>query len=159
MESSGELQILGRILISAVLAGLIGLEREFADKPAGLRTHMLVGTTSTLLVMLAIQMVSSFDPASLIRTDPIRIVEAIVVGISFLGAGTILKYQREGEKDVEGLTTSASILSVAAVGIAVALDDLILAGGVTALNLLINWGLNSIVQRAKRKGAFEEKIP
>lgn len=120
---------------------------------------MLVGTTSTLLVMLAIQMVSSFDPASLIRTDPIRIVEAIVVGISFLGAGTILKYQREGEKDVEGLTTSASILSVAAVGIAVALDDLILAGGVTALNLLINWGLNSIVQRAKRKGAFEEKIP
>lgn len=159
MESYSELQILGRILISAVFAGLIGLEREFADKPAGLRTHMLVGTTSTLLVMLAIQMVNSFDPESLINTDPIRIVEAIVVGISFLGAGTIIKYQREGEKDVEGLTTSASILSVAAVGIAVALDDLILAGGVTALNLLINWGLNYIVQRAKRKAELNERSP
>jgi putative Mg2+ transporter-C (MgtC) family protein len=159
MEASSELQILGRILISAVFAGLIGLEREFADKPAGLRTHMLVGSTSTLLVMLAIQMVASFDPESLINTDPIRIVQAIVVGISFLGAGTILKYQREGEKDVEGLTTSASILSVAAVGIAVALDDFILAGGVTALNLLINWGFNSIVQRAKRKNSIEEKSP
>ena len=159
MEASSELQILGRILISAVFAGLIGLEREFADKPAGLRTHMLVGTTSTLLVMLAIQMVSSFNPESLINTDPIRIVEAIVVGISFLGAGTILKYQRAGEKDVEGLTTSASILSVAAIGIAVALDDLILATGVTTLNLLINWGLNYIVQRAKRKAGFEERSP
>lgn len=154
MESYSELQILGRILISAVLGGLIGLEREFADKPAGLRTHMLVGSTSTLLVLLAIQMVSSFDPESLINTDPIRIVQAIVVGISFLGAGTILKHQREGEKDVEGLTTSASILSVAAVGIAVALDDFILAGGVTALNLLINWGLNTLVQRAKRKAGL-----
>ena len=159
MEAASELQILGRILISAVFAGLIGLEREFADKPAGLRTHMLVGTTSTLLVMLAIQMVSSFNPESLINTDPIRIVEAIVVGISFLGAGTILKDQRAGEKDVEGLTTSASILSVAAIGIAVALDDLILATGVTTLNLLINWGLNYIVQRAKRKAGFEERSP
>lgn len=156
MESYSELQILGRIIISAVLAGLVGLEREFADKPAGLRTHMLVGTTSTLLVMLAIQMVSSFDPESLINTDPIRIVEAIVVGISFLGAGTILKYNRAGDKDVEGLTTSASILSVAAVGIAVALDDFILAGGVTILNLLINWGLYSIIDRVKRKSGIKE---
>ena len=75
--------------------------------------------------------------------------EAIVVGISFLGAGTILKHSRENT--VEGLTTSASILSVAAIGIAVALNAFVLAIGVTLLNLFINWGVGYIAHRAKIK--------
>jgi len=147
MDAFTEFLILGKIIAAAFLGGLVGLEREFAEKPAGLRTHMLVCATSAFLVMLATVMVSSFEPQNVIRADPIRLVEAIVVGISFLGAGTIIKHNRE--RTVEGLTTSASILSVSAIGIAVALNAFILAIGVTILNLTINWGVNYIADRTK----------
>ncbi|HSL43675.1 MAG TPA: MgtC/SapB family protein [Anaerolineales bacterium] len=151
METMTELQMLGKIAIAALLGGLVGIEREFAERPAGLRTHMLVGATATLFVMLADLLLSSFDPRDIINADPVRIIEAIVVGISFLGAGTILKYRQEGERVVEGLTTSASILSVAAIGIAVALNAYILAVGAALLNLFINWGLMTLINRAKFK--------
>src|SRR5512138_2898359 len=103
MEISTELQILGKIIFAAVLGGVVGIEREFAERPAGLRTHMLVAATATFVVMLAERLVASSGPPEIIRADPVRVVEAIVVGISFLGAGTILKYNREGERVVEGL--------------------------------------------------------
>jgi putative Mg2+ transporter-C (MgtC) family protein len=149
MDIATEFQMLGKILIASLLGGLVGIEREFAERPAGLRTHMLVGATSTLFVMLADVMLSTFDPREILTADPVRVVEAIVVGISFLGAGTILKYRVQGEGVVEGLTTSASILSVAAIGIAVALDVYVLAVGAALLNLFINWGLMYLVNRAK----------
>ncbi len=151
MEMSTEVQLLGKVVIAALLGGLVGLEREVAERPAGLRTHMLVGATATLFVMLADVMLSTFEPRDIITADPVRVVEAVVVGVSFLGAGTILKYRQEGERVVEGLTTSASILSVAAIGIAVALDVYILAVGAAVLNLFINWGLMALVDRAKKK--------
>lgn len=147
MDATTELQLLGKVLIAAILGGLVGLEREFAEKPAGLRTHMLVGGAATFLVILARQMVLTFEEQDILNTDPVRVMEAIIVGISFLGAGTIMKYSREGERVVEGLTTSASILSVAAIGIAVALDTYILAVGVTILNVFINWGLGYMAHR------------
>ena len=112
---------------------------------------MLVGATSTYFVMLADVMLSSFESRDILTADPVRVVEAIVVGISFLGAGTILKYRNEGEQVVEGLTTSASILSVAAIGIAVALDVYVLAVGAALLNLFINWGLMALVGRTMAK--------
>jgi putative Mg2+ transporter-C (MgtC) family protein len=152
MDISSEFQFLGKIVIAALLAGLVGIEREYAERPAGLRTHMLVGATSAFFVLLATHMVTSFELQDLTVTiDPVRIIEAIVVGISFLGAGTIIKYSRQGEGVVEGLTTSASILSVSAIGIAVALEAFILAAGVTLLNLFINWGLSYLVSRANLK--------
>ena len=140
-----ELLSLGKISLACILGGLVGLEREFADKPAGLRTHMLVCATAAFFVLLAKIIVNSFEPEGPVSVDPIRLIEAIVVGISFLGAGTILKYNRE--RTVEGLTTSASILSVSAIGIAVALDAYGLAIGVTLLDLIINWGVNFIAHR------------
>jgi putative Mg2+ transporter-C (MgtC) family protein len=152
MDNPSELQMLGKVLIGALLGGLVGLEREFAEKPAGLRTHMLVGATAAFFVMLGTRMISLFGPQDFLRVDPLRIIEAIVVGISFLGAGTIFKYTRQGEGVVEGLTTSASILAVAAIGIAVALNAFIVAVGVTIFNLFVNWGLGYIVDRLKPKG-------
>lgn len=149
MDASMELQMLGKIVIAALLGGVVGIEREFAERPAGLRTHMLVGGTAAFFVMLADLLLNSFEPREILTADPVRVVEAIVVGISFLGAGTILKYREDGERVVEGLTTSASILSVAAIGIAVALDAYILAVGVAILNLFINSGLMYIVDRAR----------
>ena len=151
MEIAAEFEMLGKIIVAALLGGVVGIEREFAERPAGLRTHMLVGATSAFFVMLATHMIASFEPQDIVTVDPVRVVEAIVVGISFLGAGTIFKYTREGQGVVEGLTTSASILSVAAIGIAVALNTFILAVGAALLNLFINWGLMYIVERAKSK--------
>jgi putative Mg2+ transporter-C (MgtC) family protein len=156
MDISTELQMLGKIVIAALLGGLVGIEREFAERPAGLRTHMLVGATAAFFVMLADRMLSSFAPQELVTADPVRVVEAIVVGISFLGAGTILKYREEGQRVVEGLTTSASILSVAAIGIAVALNAYILAAGAALLNLFINWGLMYMIDRTKAKGKLKK---
>ena len=151
MDTMTEIQVLGRILLAALLRGLVGIEREFAEKPAGLRTHMLVGSVSTLLVVLGVQVVGAFDQQNLITADPIRILQAIVVGISFLGAGTILKYGADDKRTVEGLATSASILSVAAIGFAVALNAYILATGATFLNLMINWGLVPVVTFVRRR--------
>lgn len=151
MDVITEIQLLGKILLAALLGGLVGIEREFAEKPAGLRTHMLVGSVSTLLVILGTRIVGAFDQQNVITADPIRILQAIVVGISFLGAGTILKYGADDKRTVEGLATSASILSVAAIGIAVALNAYILATGATFLNLMINWGLMPVITFVRRR--------
>lgn len=149
MDALPEFGILGNLVIAAFLGGLVGLEREFAEKPAGLRTHMLVAATAAFFVMIAHYLVTSFGTADYVRSDPIRVVEAIVVGISFLGAGTILKHERQDT--VEGLTTSASILSVAAIGLAVGLGLYILAAGAALLNLFINWGIVFIAERINPK--------
>lgn len=122
--------------IAMVLGALIGLDREFKDKPAGLRTHMLVAGAAALLVILGdlvIQDYASDVGDDLVRTDPIRIVQAVITGVTFLGAGTIIR-SGSGHR-VEGLTTAASILFAAAVGISVALTHYLLAGGATLLVL------------------------
>jgi putative Mg2+ transporter-C (MgtC) family protein len=146
-----QLLMLGKVIFSSLLAGMVGFERELADKPAGLRTHMLVGATSTLLVTIAMRAISLFKGRPELNFDPNRIFEAIVLGVSFLGAGTILKNARKENEPIEGLTTSASLLSVAAVGIAVGFDAYFLAIGVTLWNLFVNWGLNLMVKYVERK--------
>ena len=130
-------QALGSVVFSLILGGLIGLEREEVQKPAGLRTHMLVAGAATLIVDLGVIAIEHFSQATYtnpIRADPLRIIEAVVTGVSFLGAGTILR-QRQGTQ-VEGLTTAASILFTAAIGIGVALSQYIVATGATVLALI-----------------------
>lgn len=144
-----ELSILGEILLAGLLAGLIGLERELAGKPAGLRTHILVAMSASLLVALGNYVVTQSELPSAVTTDPVRIIQAIVVGISFLGAGTIL--QREEQGRVEGLTTSASILATAAIAIAVSLDLFWVAGLTTIAILFVNWLLNYLENWVKRR--------
>lgn len=151
MDYSAQFDLLLQILGATVLAGIVGLEREFADKPAGLRPHMLTGAVAALLVILGEAIISSFNPPQLVASDPIRIIQAIIVGISFLGAGTIFK-NRGGDSDyIEGLTTGASLLSVSAIGIAVALNLWALAIGVTLINVLVNWGVDGLAHRLKLK--------
>lgn len=147
MDAVGDLdqtqvQILLKLAVAMFLGALLGLERELAAKPAGLRTHMLVAGAAALLVVLAEFAVERFQAdlgGGLIRSDPIRILEAVIAGISFLGAGTIIRGQHGGH--VEGLTTAASMLFIAAIGTAVALDRYILAVGATVLALLTLRGL------------------
>mgnify|MGYP006290842599 CR=1 FL=1 len=132
-----QVDILLDVAIAMGLGGLIGLERETADKPAGLRTHMLVAATSALLVGLGNALVNEFrlTDGSSVDADPMRLVQAIVMGIGFLGAGTII--QRGRSERIEGLTTGASLLFAAALGVCVAVDLFLLAVGSTALGLLV----------------------
>lgn len=134
IPSSGEWAILAEVALAMLLGGLIGVEREAANKPAGLRTHMLVAGAAALLVGTAFSLVDQsarLTPNAEVTVDPIRILQAVVVGISFLGAGTIVRGR--GPEHVHGLTTAASLLMSSGIGIAVALRQFGLAIGVTLL--------------------------
>lgn len=108
-----ELQdIIFRLMLITLIAGLVGLEREHLKKAAGLRTNILVGIGSTLIMILSIQLQQQ-NPLSDI--DPGRIAGQVITGIGFLGAGAIIR-DRGG---IHGLTTAASIWVVSAIGLAV----------------------------------------
>lgn len=130
-----ELNVALRLLIAAIMGGLVGYERGRAEKPAGMRTHLLVCVGATLFTIVSIHGFSGLS-------DPGRVAAGVVVGIGFLGAGTILR----GERGITGLTTAATIWSVAAIGLAVG-AGLYLAAIVTALIVLIAlrspWGHRS----------------
>jgi putative Mg2+ transporter-C (MgtC) family protein len=109
------------LIISAVLGAIIGLEREYTHKTAGLRTHILVCMGSTLFTLMSVNGFGSF--ISTTSYDPSRIIAAILVGVGFIGAGTIIKHGA----GVKGLTTAASLWITAGIGIAVGLGFYILA--------------------------------
>ena len=137
-----EFEILAYVAVAMLLGAFIGLEREFKDKPAGLRTHMLVAGAAALLVSLGDVVTSQFQlelGGQVVQADPIRIMEAVITGVSFLGAGTIIRSRAGGQ--VEGLTTAATLLVAAAVGVCVALSQILLAVGITILVLITLRGL------------------
>ena len=142
-----EWDLLWKTLIAMGLAGAVGFERELQEKPAGLRTHMFVAGASALMVVLSELIVTRFAEAvpDAVRADPIRVFEAIVVGVSFIGAGTIV--QRESADRIEGLTTAASLLMVAGIGVAVALDQVLLGAIVTGVVLVVGIGFRYVEMR------------
>lgn len=101
-----------RLLIAMILGGLLGYEREQVGKEAGLRTHMLVAVGAALFVLIPQQ-------AGMTKGDLSRIIQGLVAGIGFLGAGAILKQSDKGQ--IKGLTTAAGIWLTAAVGVAAGL--------------------------------------
>ena len=128
------LDMIVRLLMAADLALLLGLERELRRKPAGLRSHMLVsvGAAAFILIGLHILMTTAEgDPSA--RIDPSRIVEGVIGGIGFLGAGCII----QSRGSVQGITTGASIWISGAIGVACGLGTLVLATMVTVLALII----------------------
>ena len=127
-----------RLAIAGALAAVLGWEREQAGKSAGLRTHMLVGISAALYTALAELSVEHYSGQEEgLRSDPIRAIQAIAVGIGFLGGGMIV---RSGDH-VRGLTTAASIWATAAIGIAVGLAHYRLAVGATVLLLVVLHGM------------------
>jgi putative Mg2+ transporter-C (MgtC) family protein len=147
-----QIQVLISVIVAMFLGGLIGIEREYAEKPAGFRTHMLVAGSAALLVGLADALMHRFTSevyGEVLRTDPLRIVEAVITGVSFLGAGTIF---RRGEDNlVKGLTTAASLLLVSGIGIAIALNQFILAVGVTLISFMVLRLLHFIEKKMEKK--------
>jgi len=123
-----EVDIILKILLAAMLGGIIGLERELSHKEAGLRTNILIAIGSTLITVL------SFKIAALTKTaDPARLAAQIVSGIGFLGAGAII----QARFAVHGLTTAATIWTVAAIGIAVGSGFYLLAFLVAILVVVV----------------------
>ena len=103
-------QVTLRLLLAALLGGLLGLERETSGKAAGVRTHMLVAIGSAMFVLVPAQMGAEHDAMS-------RVIQGLVAGIGFLCAGTIIK--GDSMTEVKGLTTAAGIWLTAAIGITI----------------------------------------
>lgn len=133
------IELLVRLILSAIIGGSIGIEREVSNRPAGLRTHILVSVGSTLIMMVSIYGFGG-------EGDPARLASQVVSGIGFLGAGTII---RTGN-DVKGLTTAASLWVCAGIGLAIG-AGFYLGGIITAGIVLISLiALGNVEQKVSR---------
>lgn len=137
-----------RLGIAAILAGLVGLERETSNRPAGLRTHILVSVASSLVIIGNLYAFDLFKNQT--SMDPMRLGAQVISGIGFLGAGTIIK---EGPT-IKGLTTAASLWSVACIGLICGIGfymGAIFATGFVLLSLIM---LNKLEIMINRKNAY-----
>lgn len=110
-----QIRIILELLLAALLGALIGLEREYKKKEAGLRTHSLVALGAALFIIIGSESFSGFSGKTGISFDPSRVIAGIVVGVGFIGAGLIFRRQFR----IEGLTTAAGLWMAAAIGGAV----------------------------------------
>ena len=133
-----DLWIVLRIAMAMLLGGVLGLEREMGRHAAGLRTHMLISGAAALIVGLGDVIAQHFAQEQyreLLRVDPVRLIEAVVAAVGFVGAGAILRSGRSDQ--VHGLTTASSLLMAAAIGIAAGLGNYGLALGASLLSVLV----------------------
>ena len=144
-----DLELLGRLLIAAVLGGAIGAERELNDQPAGLRTHMLLTIGACLFTVI-----SAYGFRRGVGTDPSRLAAQIVTGIGFLGGGAIVRHGLT----VKGLTTAASIWATASVGVAVGAGDYVLGVGGAGLVVGTLVGLRRVSATLQRWGVSREEF-
>ena len=126
-----DLQMIVRLLLTLVLSGLIGLERQVHRRDAGLRTHILVALGSCLIMLTSLYVFDIYKDQ--VALDPVRIAAGVVTGIGFLGAGTIIR-ESDG---VRGLTTAASLWVVAGIGLAVGVGFNKIAIYTTVLVLIV----------------------
>jgi putative Mg2+ transporter-C (MgtC) family protein len=126
-----------RLLAAALLGGILGYQREISGKAAGLRTHMLVTVSATLIVVTA-------EQADFSSSDVSRVLQGLLAGIGFLGGGAILKSATD--KEIQGLTTAAGIWLAAVIGICVGLGRI----GTALLGTLLAFVILSAVGRLER---------
>lgn len=138
--------ILARVVCAAVLGGIIGWEREAKGRAAGLKTHMLVSIGAALFVLAP-------TLAGIDGGDMTRVMQGIVQGIGFLGAGAILRSER-GTR-VEGLTTAASVWMTAAIGMAAGMGQEMVAVVVTLMALVVV-GVLPKLEKQKEEAAVEQ---
>jgi len=136
--------VLIRAISAALLGGIVGLQRERAGKPAGLRTHMLVSLGTAVVVLAGTGAGMSTDGLS-------RVIQGIVTGIGFVGAGAILKLNEQ--REIQGLTTAAGLWMTAAVGVACGVGALGLAviGTILAVIVLALEGVEQWWQNSRKK--------
>jgi putative Mg2+ transporter-C (MgtC) family protein len=145
-DSEALARITLRLMIAMIFGAVIGIQRERAGKPAGLRTHMLVSSGTAVFVIASEEFGMNPDSIS-------RVIQGLVTGIGFLGAGAILKIY--DKREVEGLTTAAGIWMTAALGVAIGLGRFGLALVATVLawmTLSLVRQLEDILNKGSRKG-------
>lgn len=142
-DTAGVTRIGLRMLIAAMLGGILGFEREQKGKAAGLRTHMLVSLGAALFVLIPQQ-------AGVSDADLTRVLQGLVTGVGFLGAGTIIK--GSGEEGIKGLTTAASIWLTAAIGVAAGMGREATAVLSTLLALVILYTVPKIARPFESRG-------
>lgn len=137
--------IIARLLLAAFLGALVGAEREWRHRPAGLRTHILICVATATIAILAIEITHVDDFAGQeIRIDPLRLVEATTAGVAFLAAGLI--FFSKGQ--VHGLTTGAGMWLAGAIGLAIGLGFWQIAALVTLLAIVVLGLLYTFAQKA-----------
>jgi putative Mg2+ transporter-C (MgtC) family protein len=147
-------EFLGRLVLAAVLGGVVGLEREVHGRPAGIRTYLILSLGTALLMVLSEFLLVAYHgkyPGLGLQGDPGRIAGQAITGIGFLGAGVIIRYK----DTIRGLTTAACVWLVCSVGLAVGAGFYVVGVAVTALTILALIGLR-VVERHMRKDWFEE---
>ena len=147
LDDLGQLErVLLRVIAATLLGALVGFEREKAGKPAGFRTHILVSLGTAIVVLACAGSRMDLDGLS-------RVIQGIVTGIGFIGAGSILKISEQ--RDIQGLTTAAGLWMTAAIGVACGLGTIGLALIATAMTLIVLWVLRVMEARA---AALAEKV-
>jgi putative Mg2+ transporter-C (MgtC) family protein len=155
-----ELQLIAhygpRLLMATILGAVIGLDREIKRRPAGLRTHMIMSLAASLFTVLTLELQAQLTIQQKSGADPIRIIEAITVGVSFLAAGTIIQSGR----NVKGLTTGAGMWLAGAVGLACGLERYglaVLAAALAVIILAVLIPLESLIDRAADRATTKPK--
>lgn len=138
-------RLIVRLAAVMLLGAIIGLQRERSGKPAGLRTHILVALGAALFVLAPLEFGMNSDSIS-------RVIQGLITGIGFIGAGAILKL--EEQREIEGLTTAAGIWMTAAVGVAAGLGRLGLAVACT----ILAWAILSVFQKIEYWLNEKEKL-
>lgn len=137
-DGRGMVRIILRLLIAMTLGAIVGVQRERTGKPAGVRTHMLVAMGAALFVLAPLEFGMNADGLS-------RVIQGLVTGIGFLGAGAILKLSEE--RQIAGLTTAAGIWMTAAVGVTVGLGRF----GLAILGIILTWFTLSVVGKLEHR--------
>lgn len=128
-----EIEIFYQLILALILGGLIGLDREIKRKEAGLQTYSLVAVGTCLFTIIAFKMADSIGNGTSVVIDPVRIIQAVAIGIGFVGAGAIFRHGA----GVMGLTTAAGLWVTAAIGISVGAKLYVVSIVATALALFI----------------------
>ncbi|GGD01134.1 MgtC/SapB family protein [Aquisalinus flavus] len=135
--------ILLRLTLACLLGAVLGLDRELRDRPAGLRTFIMVSLAACLFTMISIELSLALEGGAeqtSIRPDPLRIIQAITAGVAFLAAGSIIRHG----KRLEGLTTGAGMWLAGAIGLACGAGFEAIAALVTVMALIILVGLKKL---------------
>jgi putative Mg2+ transporter-C (MgtC) family protein len=151
-------EAVGLIALAGLLGGVLGFEREIKEKAAGMRTHLLVSASASAIVVLGRILNDEAVADGRLAGDPTRALHAVVTGIGFIGAGTIML--RKSDREPRGLTTAASLFFAATVGVAVGVEEVVIAIGMTVLALIALAGLPllmSTIMRSNDHGAAGDR--
>lgn len=151
--ANSQIQIFIQLILASLLGGLLGLEREYKRKEAGLRTYALVSLGAALFTIIGFETFFKFVEKTGVSFDPSRIIAALVMGIGFIGAGLIIYRQVH----IEGLTTAAGLWLAAAIGGAVGCQLYLTAIFTAFLGIIILAGLRLTEEKIFEKSSEESK--